>query len=151
MADNVLVLTDVQRTYGIEQKVAALVDVNLQVARGEWLAITGPSGAGKSTLLNVIGCLERPTAGSYVLENIDVTTLTDWERAGLRSRRIGFVFQSFHLLPHRTVLENVMLAELYRKAEHKGAKLRWPLWHRWDFPTAWTISQPSSLAAKSSG
>lgn len=120
----VLALTNVQRHFGVDQKITALVDLNLHVTRGEWLAITGPSGAGKSTLLNVIGCLDRPTGGSYRFENIDVTALNDWERAGLRSQRIGFVFQSFHLLPHRTVLENVMLAEVYRREAPNGRKAR---------------------------
>lgn len=124
MTDTVLRLTNIQRAFATEQLVTALVDVNLTVTRGEWLAITGPSGAGKSTLLNVIGCLDRPTAGNYHFEDVDVTTLNDWERAGLRSRRIGFVFQSFHLLPHRTVLENVMLAEVYRNEVQSGRKER---------------------------
>ncbi|HUX75646.1 MAG TPA: ATP-binding cassette domain-containing protein, partial [Anaerolineae bacterium] len=81
-------------------------------------------GAGKSTLLNVIGCLDRPTSGSYFFDGIDTATLSDNERAGLRSRRIGFVFQSFHLLPHRSVLENVMLAEVYRRQSRRGRRER---------------------------
>jgi len=104
--------------------VHALVDVDLRVEPGEWLAITGPSGAGKSTLLNVIGCLDTPTSGSYLFDGIDTATLSDKERAGLRSQRIGFVFQSFHLLPHRTLLENVMLAEVYRKQSREGRRER---------------------------
>jgi macrolide transport system ATP-binding/permease protein len=121
----VLALTAVGRQFGnAEAAVHALVDVALQVAPGEWLAITGPSGAGKSTLLNVIGCLDRPTSGSYLFEGIDTAALTDRERAGFRSRRIGFVFQAFHLLLHRTVLENVMVAEIYRKQSHQGRRAR---------------------------
>jgi macrolide transport system ATP-binding/permease protein len=100
------------------------VNVDLQLKPGEWVSITGPSGAGKSTLLNVIGCLDQPTSGSYRFEDIEVPSLSDKERTGLRSRRIGFVFQSFHLLPHRTVLENVMLAEVYRKQSFRGRKER---------------------------
>ena len=111
----VLELSKVGKTYGSEPAVHALVDVDLVVERGEWLSITGPSGAGKSTLLNIIGCLDRPTSGTYLFDGIDTAQLTDSQRAGLRSQRIGFVFQSFHLLPYRTVLENVMLAEVYRK------------------------------------
>jgi len=122
--DVVLELTKVGRHFGSEPVVHALVDVDLRVSAGEWLAITGPSGAGKSTLLNVIGCLDRPTRGRYQFEGIDTAALNDRERAGLRSRRIGFVFQSFHLLPHRSVLENVMLAEIYRKQAHQGRKAR---------------------------
>jgi macrolide transport system ATP-binding/permease protein len=92
--------------------------------QGDWLAITGPSGAGKSTLLNVIGCLDHPTSGCYLLDGIDIGKLSDNERAGLRSRRIGFVFQSFHLMPYRTVLENVMLAEVYRGQSTEGRRER---------------------------
>jgi macrolide transport system ATP-binding/permease protein len=121
---NVLELNKVSRQFGSEPAVHALVDVDLRLAPGEWLAITGPSGAGKSTLLNVIGCLDRPTSGSYFFEGIDTARLSDKRRAGLRSRRIGFVFQSFHMLPHRSVLENVMLAEVYRKQSHRGRRDR---------------------------
>src|SRR5512134_3078417 len=120
----VLELKQVGRQFGSEPAVQALVDVDLRLETGEWLAVTGPSGAGKSTLLHIIGCLDRPTSGSYFFEGIDTATLSDNERAGLRSRRIGFVFQSFHLLPHRSVLENVMLAEVYRKQSHHGRRER---------------------------
>ena len=119
-----LELHKVGRQYGSEPAVHALVDVDLSLERGEWLAITGPSGAGKSTLLNIIGCLDRPTSGRYLFDGIDTARLTDTQRAGLRSRRIGFVFQSFHLLPYRTVVENVMLAEVYRKQRHSGRRVR---------------------------
>lgn len=121
---NVLELNQVSRHFESGLAVQALVDANLWLEPGEWLAITGPSGAGKSTLLNVIGCLDRPTSGRYFFEGIDTATLSDKRRAGLRSRRIGFVFQSFHLLPHRSVLENVMLAEVYRKQSHRGRRER---------------------------
>jgi macrolide transport system ATP-binding/permease protein len=119
-----LELHKVGRQYGSEPAVRALVDVDLSLERGEWLAITGPSGAGKSTLLNIIGCLDRPTSGRYLFDGIDTARLTDTQRAGLRSQRIGFVFQSFHLLPYRTVVENVMLAEVYRKQRHSGRRVR---------------------------
>ncbi len=121
---HVLELNKVGRQFGSEPAVHALVDVDLSLEPGEWLAITGPSGAGKSTLLHIIGCLDRPTSGGYFFEGIDTATLSDKERAGLRSRRIGFVFQSYHLLPHRSVLENVMLAEVYRKQSHRGRRDR---------------------------
>lgn len=120
----VLELNKIGRQFGHEPAVHALADVDLWLEPGEWLAITGPSGAGKSTLLNIIGCLDRPTRGSYFFEGIDTATLSDKERAGLRSRRIGFVFQSFHLLSHRSVLENVMLAEVYRKQPSRGRQER---------------------------
>jgi len=124
ISKNVFELNQVGRQYGSDPAVHALVDVDLRLEPGEWLAITGPSGAGKSTLLHIIGCLDRPTSGSYFFEGIDTATLSDKERAGLRSRRIGFVFQSFHLLPYRSVLENVMLAEVYRKQSHRGRRER---------------------------
>ena len=120
----VLELNKVGRQFGSEPAVHALVDVDLSLERGEWLSIAGPSGAGKSTLLNVIGCLDRPSSGSYLFDGIDTARLTDKQRAGLRSQRIGFVFQSFHLLRYRTVLENVMLAEVYRKQSHRGRQAR---------------------------
>jgi macrolide transport system ATP-binding/permease protein len=111
----VLDLSRIGKQFGTEPVVHALVDVDLSLERGEWLAITGPSGAGKSTLLNIIGCLDSPTNGFYRLDGVETTTLSDKQRAGLRSQRIGFVLQSFHLLPYRTVLDNVMLAEVYRR------------------------------------
>ena len=115
---------NVWRTYDTEPPVHALSEVDLTIARGEWLAIVGPSGSGKSTLLNLIGLLDRPTAGTYRLEGIDVAELDDLTRAGLRGHRIGFVFQAFHLLAHRSVVENVMLAELYRGVPRRGRRQR---------------------------
>ena len=115
-ATRVLELNNVGKLHGIEPPVRALDNIDLWVERGEWLSITGPSGAGKSTLLHIIGCLDRPTSGQYLFEGMDTAELSDNERAGLRSQRIGFVFQAFRLLPYRTVLENVMLAEVYRKS-----------------------------------
>ncbi len=109
----VLELIGVGKQYGTGPVVHALTGVDLALERGDWLAITGPSGSGKSTLLNVIGCLDRPTSGVYLFDGTDTTRLTEDERAGLRSQRIGFVFQSFHLMAYRTVLENVMLADVY--------------------------------------
>src|SRR5215208_1058513 len=120
----VLELCKVGKTYGSEPAVHALVDVDLVVERGEWLSITGPSGAGKSTLLNVLGCLDHATSGTHLFDGINTSTLSDPERAGLRSQRIGFVFQSFQLLPYRSVLENVMLAEIYRNQPARGREDR---------------------------
>jgi ABC-type lipoprotein export system ATPase subunit len=101
------------RTYGSDPPVHALRGVDLQVGRGDWVAIVGPSGSGKSTLLNVLGCLDRPTSGTYHIDGINAGDLNDEERASLRARMIGFVFQTFHLLAHRSAIENVMLADVY--------------------------------------
>lgn len=120
----VIQLSGIGRQFGTDPPVHALTDVDLTVEEGDWVAITGPSGAGKSTLLNILGCLDRPTSGSYLFDGTESTTLTDKQRAGLRSQRIGFVFQSFHLLPYRTVLENVMLAEVYRGQTGQGRRER---------------------------
>ncbi len=107
-------LSDIHKTYALNgQAVAALAGVDLRIAAGEYLAVTGPSGSGKSTLLNVLGCLDRPSAGRYRLEQRDVAALDDDALSELRNRRIGFVFQSFHLLPRLNVLENVLLPTRY--------------------------------------
>jgi macrolide transport system ATP-binding/permease protein len=110
----------VGRRFGIDPPLDALVDVNLDVYQGEWLSIAGPSGSGKSTLLNILGLLDVPTSGTYLLRGTDVRELSDGQRAGLRSREIGFVFQAFHLMSYRTVLENVMLADVYRHTPRRG-------------------------------
>ena len=105
----------ITRTYSVEgQHIPALAGVDLHIGRGEHVAITGASGSGKSTLLNILGCLDQPSAGRYRLEDADVSALDDDALSELRNRRIGFVFQSFHLLPRMTVLENVMQPLVYR-------------------------------------
>jgi putative ABC transport system ATP-binding protein len=92
-----------------DQVVHALDDINLQINAGEYVSIMGPSGSGKSTLLNLIGLLDRPSKGRYLLNDEDVTTLTDQAQAETRNRQIGFVFQAFHLVPRLTAAENVEL------------------------------------------
>ncbi len=120
MAAPMVELAGVSRRYGSDAPVQALRNVDFEVASGERVAVVGASGSGKSTLLNIIGCLDRPTTGTYRLNGLDVAALDDRRRAGLRSRDMGFVFQSFHLLSYRTVLENVMLAEAYGRRERAG-------------------------------
>ncbi len=91
----------------------ALRDISLTIAGGEFLAIVGPSGSGKTTLLDIIGCLSRPAAGRYFFQDTDTSRLSDAELARLRNQKLGFVFQTFHLLPKLTVLENVELPLVY--------------------------------------
>jgi ABC-type lipoprotein export system ATPase subunit len=113
-------LRGIGRTFGSDPPVTALRDVNLMLHKGAAVAIVGPSGSGKTSLLNLLGCLDRQTTGTYRLDGIDVGSLSDEQRAGLRAQRIGFVFQTFNLLGHRTVLENVTLADVYRGAPSEG-------------------------------
>jgi putative ABC transport system ATP-binding protein len=94
-------------------QVVALREVNLTIGAGEWLAIMGPSGSGKSTLLSILGCLDRPTEGEYALEGVRVSDLDDHALSRARNRSVGFIFQSFHLIPQLTVLENVETPLLY--------------------------------------
>lgn len=104
-------LTDVRKTYALgDTRVDALSAVSLEVRRGEFTVFAGPSGSGKSTLLNLVGCLDRPSGGTVALEGTDVATLDDDALGALRARRIGFIFQSFNLIPVLTALENVELA-----------------------------------------
>lgn len=124
--------------------VEALVDADMVIERGEYVAVVGPSGSGKSTMLNVLGLLDRPTAGTYRFDGIDTGNLTEGQRAWLRSRGIGFVFQAFHLLAHRSVVENVLLSTIYngmpreeRLPAAEDALVRVGLAHRMEFsPTS---------------
>jgi ABC-type lipoprotein export system ATPase subunit len=120
----VVELREISRTYGSDPPVHALRGVDLTVDRGDAIAIVGPSGSGKSTLLNIVGCLDRPTSGTYLIDGNDTATLGEGELAALRGRLIGFVFQTFNLLAHRTVLENVMLAEVYLGRPREGRRQR---------------------------
>jgi putative ABC transport system ATP-binding protein len=111
----VIELRDVSRVYRISDDltVHALAGVSLQIERGEYVAIMGSSGSGKSTLMHILGCLDAPTSGAYVLDGADVRDVPEDDLADLRNRRIGFVFQSFNLVPRTTALANVELPLLY--------------------------------------
>ena len=98
-----------------EETVLALAGVDLFIGRNEYVALIGPSGSGKSTLMNIIGCLDSPSEGQYILNGRDTSSLRDDELATVRNREIGFIFQSFHLLPRQTALQNVMQPLVYRR------------------------------------
>jgi putative ABC transport system ATP-binding protein len=111
---NVIELHDIRKTYQLgELPVHALQGVSLTIAKGEFVALVGPSGSGKSTLMNTLGCLDRPTSGSYILAGKETVSLSPDERAEVRNQQIGFVFQSYNLLARTTALENVELPLLY--------------------------------------
>lgn len=119
----IITLTDLNKIYGEgDLRVQALKDINLTINSGEYCSIMGASGSGKSTLMNVIGCLDRPTTGQYILDSDNVARLNDQALAHIRNQKIGFVFQQFHLLPQISALENVMLPMVY--ADIKLAKRR---------------------------
>jgi putative ABC transport system ATP-binding protein len=121
-ADPVLQLVRLSRTFPGPPPIEALKPCDLTVLTGDYLAITGPSGSGKSTLLHVLGLLDKPTGGQYLLDGYDTAQLTEGDRSSLRANRIGFVFQSFHLLARRTAVENVAMAMLYNGTKRAGRR-----------------------------
>jgi putative ABC transport system ATP-binding protein len=122
---SIVSLRDVSRMYRTRDiEVPALVHANLEVRPGEFVAIVGPSGSGKTTLMNVVGCLDRPTSGTCAIDGTDVATLDDDGLARLRSRTIGFVFQSFNLLPRTSALENVATPLLYQGVGRRDRRAR---------------------------
>ncbi len=113
---SLIVLKDVRKVYDLgEVQVVALQNATLTIEKGEYVALIGPSGSGKSTLMNTLGCLDRPTSGSYLLDGKEVVTMTKDQRAAIRNQHLGFVFQNFNLLSRTTALENVELPLLYAK------------------------------------
>lgn len=115
-------MQDVKKTYRIAgQEIEVLKGISLEIQRGEFVAVMGTSGSGKTTLMNLVGCLDVPTSGRYILNDRDISQLTDDQLSLIRGEHIGFVFQSFYLLPYATVLENVLLPTLYTdNHSHEG-------------------------------
>lgn len=124
MSEPLVKVENLTKTYAMgDVEVHALRGVDLQINKGEFIAIMGASGSGKTTLMNLIGCLDKPTSGTYSLDGVDVHTIEEDELAHLRNQKIGYVFQSFYLLPRTTALENVELPLLYRtKLSHHERK-----------------------------
>ena len=120
----VVELDAVSRTFPGTPPVEAVRDAQLDIVEGEYVTIVGPSGSGKSTLLHILGCLDTPTAGTYRLLGLDVGGLSDGLRTSLRGSEVGFVFQAFHLLPYRTVIENVMTGLVYNRTPRRVRRSR---------------------------
>ncbi len=123
--DNVIKIRGIRRDFPLGQEIVkVLMGIDLDIARGEYVALMGPSGSGKSTLMNILGCLDTATAGVYELNGKDVSNMTDDELAEIRNKEIGFVFQTFNLLPRTTALENVALPMIYAGASKSERKER---------------------------
>lgn len=119
----IIEIENVKKIYQMgDVQVTALDGITLQIEKGEMVAITGPSGSGKSTLMNIIGCLDSPTSGTYILDGVDVSKLSDDEQATIRNKKVGFVFQTFNLLPRTTALDNVELPMVYAGDKERRAK-----------------------------
>ena len=123
--NTVIQLQDIHKTYHTgEVDVHAVRGVSLEISQGEFVALMGASGSGKSTMMNIIGCLDRPTKGTYLLDSIDVSQLSRDELADIRNQKIGFVFQGFNLLSRTSALENVELPMLYTRQRLSGSSQR---------------------------
>ncbi|HKK11420.1 MAG TPA: ABC transporter ATP-binding protein [Flavobacteriaceae bacterium] len=117
---NIIKIRNIIRDFELGQEIVhVLKGIDLDISKGEYVAIMGPSGSGKSTLMNLLGCLDTPTAGSYILNGKDVSQMSDDELADIRNKEIGFVFQTFNLLPRTTALDNVALPMVYAGASKK--------------------------------
>ena len=129
--------------------VPVLKHVNFSMEEGEYTAIMGPSGSGKTTMMNIIGCLDKATSGDFYLDGQDINKCTENEMSDIRLHKIGFVFQSFHLLPKQTALENVEMPLTYAKVPKRNAgKKLCGLWKEWAWQTVWTFGLISFLEGR---
>ncbi|MBL0012714.1 MAG: ABC transporter ATP-binding protein [Flavobacterium sp.] len=125
MANPLIKITDIKRDFQLgNETVYVLKGINLEINKGEYVALMGPSGSGKSTLMNILGCLDTPTSGTYILNEKDVSKMHDDELAEIRNKEIGFVFQTFNLLPRTSALENVALPMVYAGYSKADRKIR---------------------------
>lgn len=132
-------------------EVEALRGVDFDVQANEYVAVVGPSGSGKSTLMNILGCLDTPSSGEYVLSGEAIAGLDRNRLAEIRNKHVGFVFQNFNLLPYATALENVSCRYCSRASRTRtGANAPAPCWSAWAWPTGWTTSPRSCPAARCS-
>src|SRR5262245_15918289 len=123
--DEIIQLKDIRKSYFLgKQELPVLKGINIDILRNDYVALMGPSGSGKSTLMNILGCLDTPTSGSYILNKKDVSLMADNELADVRNVEIGFVFQQFNLLPRLTALENVALPLIYAGVSKKDREER---------------------------
>lgn len=114
MVEKMIILEKISKSYRMgEEIINALKSISLSISKNEYVALMGPSGSGKSTLMNILGCLDSPTSGNYILNDIDVSMMSDSDLAEVRNKQIGFVFQTFNLLPRLTALDNVALPLVY--------------------------------------
>ena len=134
MTESIIKSTQLRKIYEVGgSEVRALDGFDIEIARGSYVALMGPSGSGKSTLMNILGCLDTPTTGSYVLNGNDVSKLDDDSLAEIRNKEIGFIFQTFNLLPRYTALENVALPMIYAGIPKKDRIKRALAVIRWNF------------------
>jgi len=120
MTDDIIRLEDIEKTYAMGRvTIPVLRDITFSVTQGEHVSIMGPSGSGKTTLLNILGCLDHPTAGRYLMEGRDISTFSDDQLSEVRSRKIGFIFQSYNLIPQLTVIENIGIPLFYQGIEDR--------------------------------
>ena len=154
MTNNLVELRDVYKIYGegLESEVRALDGVSLSIRKGEFVAVVGQSGSGKSTMMNVLGCLDIPTRGTYLLDGTDVRELTDKELSHIRNKQIGFIFQQYNLIQSLTVLENVELPLIYQGVNADDRRdLALEALAGWGWPTASSTGRRRCPAVSSSG